>query len=106
MQTSGGKEEAIMTLREPRGDEPDEEALERLGLRYEEKTSKSICFPPTPFLLVEEFKERGNRYRVIESWKESDIQVLRDCHFMQNIEFTAHKASEEEIEQFSREGNE
>lgn len=91
-----------MTLREPRGDESDEEADERLGIMGNKEISRGVGFPPTPFLLVEEFKERDNRYHVIESWKESDIQVLRDCHFMQNIEFTAHKATEEEINKFIR----
>jgi hypothetical protein len=67
------------------------------------EASRSIAFPPTPFLLVEEFKEKDNSYFVVESWTESDIQVLRDCHFMQNIEFEGHKASEEEIERFLRE---
>jgi hypothetical protein len=66
------------------------------------EASRSIAFPPTPFLLVEEFKEKDNRYLVVESWEESDLQVLRDCHFMQNIEFVAHEASEEEIEKYSK----
>lgn len=69
----------------------------------DKEISRGIPFPPTPFLLIEEFKEKGNIYHVIESWKESDIQVLSDCHFMQNIEFTGHKASEEEIEEYMKE---
>jgi hypothetical protein len=67
------------------------------------EVSRGTGFPSTPFLLVEEFKEKDNRYLVVESWKESDIQVLRDCKFLQNIEFVTHEASKEEIEEFSRE---
>jgi hypothetical protein len=94
-----------MTLREPRGDESDEKADERLDIMGDKETSRGVGFPPTPFLLVEEFKEKDNRYLVVESWEEGDIQVLRDCHFMQNIEFEGHEASKEEIEEFSRGDN-
>lgn len=55
-----------------------------------------LTFPPPPFLLINE--EGYDKYFVVESWEETDIQVLRDCHFAQNVIFCGHKASEEEIE--------
>lgn len=63
----------------------------------------TYAFPQTPFLLIDEAKEDSSRYIVVEHWEESDIEVLRDCHFMQNIEITGHKASAEEIAKFLKE---
>jgi len=63
-------------------------------------TKEEAVFPSTPFLLLTE-PSVGNKPFIVESWKMSDTQVLRDCHFIQNIEFRGHEATEEEIARFT-----
>ena len=62
-------------------------------------TKEEATFPATPFLLLDDPRV-SNKAFIVESWKETGIQVLEDCHFMQKIEFKGHKATEEEIERF------
>jgi hypothetical protein len=65
-------------------------------------TEEEAVFPFTPFLLRDELSV-GTKYFVVESWKETSIQALKDCHFSQTIEWIGHKATEEEIEHFTEE---
>ena len=83
MQTSHDKEEAVIV------------AAHTIS-------KEEAAFPSTPFLLLDDSRVSDKAF-IVESWKETDIQVLRDCHFMQKIEFKGHKATEEEIERFMRE---
>ena len=99
-----------MTLREPRGNESDEEELERLGLEGEimgdKETKRIIRFRPPPFLLVDEIHKGRTNYFLVESWKSISVDNCDNGSFMQTLQLKAHQATEEEIKHFLRDEDE
>ena len=70
----------------------------------DEISEEAATFPPTPFLLIEIEKEGGTRNFIIETWDGMTIDIAKNGQFTQTFKWTAHKASEEEIEMFAKEG--
>lgn len=72
----------------------------------DEETIQTATFPCVPFLLTAIEKEGNKRYFVIDTWKGETIDILDNDQFTQTFTWTAHKASEEEIEKFLEEEDE
>ena len=76
-----------------------EEAIKRIDKELE----RTVTFPCSPFLLISIEKDGSERRFVIETWDGMTIDIAKNGQFTQTFKWTAHKASEEEIEMFAKE---
>ena len=70
-----------------------------------EKDLITPTLPFTPFLLASIEKDGSKRHFVIDDCEGMDLGIDKDNEITQTFTLSAHKASEEEIEEFSREGD-
>lgn len=65
--------------------------------------SELATFPIAPFLLTAIDKDGEPRYFIIDSWNGRTTGAQEDGTFTQAYEWTAHKATDEEVTAFSEE---
>lgn len=72
----------------------------------DEETIQIATFPCVPFILTAVEKEGNRRHFVIDKWEGNTIDIDNKGAFTQTFTWTAHKASEKEIEEFLKEERE
>ena len=64
--------------------------------------NKFATFTIAPFLLTAIDKDGEPRYFIIDSWNGRTTGAQEDGTFTQAYEWTAHKATDEEVKRFNR----
>ena len=64
--------------------------------------SKPTTFPHAPFLLTGVEKDNTKRYYIVDSWKGQTNVIGDNGQFEQTFTWTAHNATEEEIDRFMK----